>query len=310
MGLAVLTSSLASAVNAATLEDYREAPVTELRSTMLTSSIQGMTTIPAEKRPVAPEDEYKFTTSPETISKQLKDKVSETIPEEAIPRTIIIPPVSPSAATDTTLVSEEVLVVQIMSDDALEPEASERDSDASDNLVQATGTTADLKIKPFFNVNYNQAGGHDGFAGLEAFYPVVQTPGNNVGFLTGRLNLDVNDDLGGGLQAGYRALLSETTIWGVYSGFDIRETGDNTFGQLGLGAELLSDTWDAHLNASFPVGDTQQFVSSSSEISNPRFAGTNLVFDQASTELSEAAITTVSLDGGVQVFDCCGSYSP
>lgn len=348
MGLAVLTSSLASAVNAATLEDYTEAPATELRSTRLASSIQEMTAMSAEKVPRVPESGDSFTTSPETISKQLTtgspliadelsegaipdsnnsltaeartrqqlsqrsvsptDKVNATIPEEALPRTLVIPPVSPPAATDTTLVSEEILVAQTMPDDTVEPEASETTSaNASGNLVQATGTATDLKIKPFFNVNYNLAGGHDGFAGLEAFYPVIQSPGSSVGFLTGRLTLDVNGDAGGGLQAGYRALFSETAIWGVYSGFDIRETGDNTFGQLGLGAELLSDTWDARLNASFPVGDTQQFVSSSSQLGSPRFAGTNLVVDQAITELSEAAITTVSLDGGVQIFDCCGS---
>lgn len=345
MGLAVLTSSLVSAANAATLEDYTEVSEIELSSTRLASSIQEMAAMSVEKVPRVPESGDSL----ETISKQLTtgssliadelseraipdsyngliaeprtrqhlsqrsvsptDKVNRTIPEEAIPRTLVLPSVSSPTATDTTLVSEEILVAQTMPDDTLEPEASETtDSNASDNLVQATGTATDLKIKPFFNINYNLAGGHDGFAGLEAFYPVIQTPGNSVGFLTGRLTLDVNGDAGGGLQAGYRALFSETAIWGVYSGFDIRETGDNTFGQLGFGAELLSNTWDARLNASFPVGDTQKFVSSSSQLlGNPRFAGTNLIVDQAITELSEAAITTVSLDGGVQIFDCCGS---
>ncbi|MBE9066955.1 hypothetical protein IQ260_09835, partial [Leptolyngbya cf. ectocarpi LEGE 11479] len=296
MGLAVLTSSLASAVNAATLEDYTEAPGIELRSTILTSSVQEMTAISAEKVPRVPESGDSFTTSPEIISKQLTtdspladspliadelseraipdsnnslaveartrqhlsqrsvsqrsvsvsptDNVNGTIPAEAIPRTIVLPPAVPDTtadtAPDTAPVSEEILVAQTMPDDALEPEASEPTrSNASSNLVQATGTATNLKIKPYFNANYNLSGGHDGFAGLEAFYPVIQSPGNNVGFLTGRLTLDVNGDVGGGLQAGYRALFSETTIWGVYSGFDIRETGDNTFGQLGLGAELL-----------------------------------------------------------------------
>ena len=177
------------------------------------------------------------------------------------------------------------------------------DRSESPHLTQATGTSADLSIDPFFNLYHVEAGGYLGFTGVEAFYPLFQTPGQNLTFLTGRLNVNNAGNFGAGLQGGYRALLGRNTIGGAYGGLDIRDTDDNTFTQAGFGAELLGKTWDVHLSTNIPLGNSSQMVASGTQIGNTRFAGNQLLVDVQSLEEIEAALTTVSLDGGLQLFD-------
>ena len=177
------------------------------------------------------------------------------------------------------------------------------DRSESPHLTQATGTSADLSIDPFFNLYHVEAGGYLGFTGVEAFYPLFQTPGQNLTFLTGRLNVNNAGNFGAGLQGGYRALLGRNTIGGAYGGLDIRDTDDNTFTQAGFGAELLGKTWDVHLSTNIPLGNSSRMVASGRQIGNTRFAGNQLLVDVQSLEEIEAALTTVSLDGGLQLFD-------
>ncbi|MEL6248109.1 MAG: hypothetical protein AAFR15_08855, partial [Cyanobacteria bacterium J06627_15] len=188
---------------------------------------------------------------------------------------------------------------------SIESDSIESDSvdgiESGDAVAQETGTAADLMIKPFYRAGFNDVGPNEAFAGFEAFYPLAQVPGSNVTFLTGRINLNVDGDFGGGLQAGYRALLNEGVIWGAYGGFDLRETGDNTFGQLGLGGELLGNNWDANLSASFPVGDSSDTIDTSFTAANARFSENVLLVDTELVDRNESALTVLSIDGGYQL---------
>jgi hypothetical protein len=162
---------------------------------------------------------------------------------------------------------------------------------------------AALRLPPFFNLNYNEGAGFPGFSSFGGFLPVFQTPGENVTFIDGRVSVDNTGDFGGGLQAGYRALLNDSTIWGTYAGLDARSTGDRTFTQTGVGTELLGENWDLTFNANLPLGNARQVVDTETQVINPQFVGNQLAFDEQQIDQIQAALTTVSLDGGLELFD-------
>ena len=171
---------------------------------------------------------------------------------------------------------------------------------------EATPTATDaaaLRLQPFFNVNYNEGAGFTGFSSFGGFLPVFQTPGQNVTFIDGRVSVDNTGDFGGGLQAGYRALLNDSTIWGAYAGLDARSTGERTFTQAGVGTELLGENWDVTLNANLPLGNARQVIATDSQAINPQFVGNQLLVDEQRVDQIQAALTTVSLDGGLELFD-------
>lgn len=124
-------------------------------------------------------------------------------------------------------------------------------------------TATPLRITPRLGIGHTSSGGgFDGFTRLEGFVPLLQTPGETLTFLEGRLFLD-NDDanLGGNLILGYRTYNANShRIWGGYIGYDNRHTGHNTFNQLGLGIESLGTVWDFRVNGYLPIGDTRQGV--------------------------------------------------
>ncbi|MBE7380616.1 MAG: right-handed parallel beta-helix repeat-containing protein [Leptolyngbya sp. SIO1E4] len=162
---------------------------------------------------------------------------------------------------------------------------------------------AALRLPPFFNLNYTEGAGFAGFGSFGGFLPVFQTPGQNVTFIDGRVSVDNTGDFGGGLQAGYRTLLNDRTIWGAYAGLDARSTGDRTFTQAGVGTELLGENWDLTFNANLPLGDARQVIDTETQIINPQFVGNQLAFDEQQIDQIQAALTTVSLDGGLELFD-------
>ncbi|NER84098.1 MAG: hypothetical protein F6K42_32070, partial [Leptolyngbya sp. SIO1D8] len=97
-------------------------------------------------------------------------------------------------------------------------------SPTPETISTETGSAA-LRLLPFFNLNYNEGAGFAGFGSFGGFLPLFQTPGQNVTFIDGRVSVDNTGDFGGGLQAGYRALLNDSTIGGAYAGLDARSTG-------------------------------------------------------------------------------------
>lgn len=129
--------------------------------------------------------------------------------------------------------------------------------------TEASETATPLKITPRLGIGHTSSGGgFDGFTRLEGFVPLLQSPGENLTFLEGRLFLD-NDDanLGGNLTLGYRTYNANShRIWGGYMSYDNRHTGHNTFNQLGLGIESLGNVWDFRVNGYLPIGDRRQGV--------------------------------------------------
>ncbi|MEQ9666793.1 right-handed parallel beta-helix repeat-containing protein [Coleofasciculus sp. G2-EDA-02] len=129
--------------------------------------------------------------------------------------------------------------------------------------TEVSETATPLKFTPRLGIGHTSSGGgFDGFTRLEGFVPLLQSPGENLTFLEGRLFLD-NDDanFGGNLTLGYRTYNANLhRIWGGYMSYDNRHTGHNTFNQLGLGIESLGDVWDFRVNGYLPIGDRRQGI--------------------------------------------------
>ena len=189
---------------------------------------------------------------------------------------------------------------------APETDSLETSSIASDSIDPDLSA---LRLQPNYNINFTEGAGHEGFASFGGFFPLFQTPGENVTFLEGRVSVDTDGDFGGGLQAGYRTRLNDSTIVGAYAGLDALDTGNGTFTQAGVGAELLGESWDLTLNANLPLGNARRVVDSSIQVANPEFVNNQLLIDEQQIDDVEAALTTVSLDGGLELFDFDGGGS-
>lgn len=125
-----------------------------------------------------------------------------------------------------------------------------------------SATGPDLRIRPRVGASYSTASGSNPALGrFEAFVPLWQTVGDELGFLEGRLLVNSDDTLGGGLLLGYRGY-SETAerVRGGYLSLDGRGTGASTFYQLGTGYESLGRNWDFRFNAYWPLGDRDRTI--------------------------------------------------
>lgn len=130
--------------------------------------------------------------------------------------------------------------------------------------TESTGdaeTTEVYSFSPRFGVRYTTEGaGVEAFTSLEGFVPILQNPGNNITFLQGRLLLDDRSTMAGTLLLGHR-FVSENgkRVGGIYAAFDQRNTGDNTFNQLGFGFESLGNV-DFRANVNLPVSNGRQLI--------------------------------------------------
>ncbi|MBT9314012.1 beta strand repeat-containing protein [Leptothoe spongobia] len=173
-----------------------------------------------------------------------------------------------------------------------------------------------LKVEPRVGVNF-QSGpgvGYDAsFGGLHFFVPFGQIPEQSTFYTAGQVNLFTNDDnFNGNLRLGYRTQLpNNELVLGGYVGWDVNQTSsDETFHQMGLGADLQGNKWIVSTNAYLPVGSTRREVASSvadngTTFSDFRFSGNNLLYSslnqQTTTRLYEAAMTGVDLEAGYEL---------
>ncbi|NEQ20143.1 MAG: hypothetical protein F6K28_13030 [Microcoleus sp. SIO2G3] len=164
----------------------------------------------------------------------------------------------------------------------------------------STETAADLRITPRLGIGHTTSGGgFDGFTRFEGFVPLLQKPGNNLTFIEGRLLLDNDANLGGNILLGYRTYNPNSRrIWGGYIGYDNRNTGNNTFNQIGLGAESLGEIWDFHVNAYLPIGDNRQEVGDVL-IRESFFRENFLILDQQRNQ--EAAMGGFDVEAGARI---------
>jgi len=213
-------------------------------------------------------------------------------------------------------VSVDVLQEQVAQSETAQSETAQSKTAQSETAQFPTSETSPtapevtaLRLQPFFNLSHTEGAGFTGFTSVGGYLPVFQTPGKNVTFLDGRVNVDNEGNFGGGLQAGYRTLLNDSTILGAYAGLDASGTGDRTFTQAGVGTELLGENWDLTLNANIPLGNARQVVDTDIQAVNPQFAGNQLLIDEQQVDQVQAALTTVSLDSGLELFDFGGGSS-
>ncbi|MFK8184653.1 MAG: right-handed parallel beta-helix repeat-containing protein [Phormidesmis sp.] len=208
-------------------------------------------------------------------------------------------------------ISAEAIAVPVSAEAIAQEQTAQATQTAETNETQTaqsaqesdTATSDADRLRPFFNLSHTEGGGFTGFTSVGGFLPLFQTPGKNVTFLDGRVNVDNDGNFGGGLQAGYRSLLNDSTIWGAFAGVDASGTGDSSFTQATAGTELLGENWDLTLNANIPLGNARQVVDSDIQAANPQFTGNQLLIDEQQIDQVQAALTTVSLDGGLELFD-------
>jgi hypothetical protein len=191
---------------------------------------------------------------------------------------------------------------------AIAPAAWAQISDSRPAIAHATGTASDLAIPARLHVEYqNFAGDGEGYGRLEGLIPLGQTPGQSVTFFNPQVVWDATyGTVGGGLTVGHRWLQDET-IFGGYVSYDLRQTDDSTFNQIGLGLEAFGDIWDVHLNGYLPVGDTRQRVGrtggTANQVTDFSFQGNNLVLQLGGQSIDEyeAALGGLDLEGGIQL---------
>lgn len=185
-------------------------------------------------------------------------------------------------------------------------------------IAQAQSSTpstqaSDLRIGPRVGVGVKSpSGGTDTTTRLETFLPIWQQPGQSLSFLEGRLLIDDRGNPGGNVLIGYRQYSeSLNRTLGAHLGFDIRNTDNHTFQQLGLGFESLGEDVDLYLNGFWPIGNTQhqtgQLITDTGLQLNgdPRFAGNALLLDlqrqRLITRQFEEALPGVDFELGKQL---------
>lgn len=93
---------------------------------------------------------------------------------------------------------------------------------------------------------------------VNLFVPLLQNS-NTLAFADLRGKFDNNDSVEGNFGLGIRHMLPSGWNLGVYGYYDVRRSPyGNTFHQLTLGAEALSEVFDLRANAYLPVGETER----------------------------------------------------
>ncbi|MEL7331138.1 MAG: right-handed parallel beta-helix repeat-containing protein [Cyanobacteria bacterium J06560_2] len=164
-------------------------------------------------------------------------------------------------------------------------------------------TAKDLRVRSRFGLDYNSTGGgSDDFGGVEAFLPIRQSAGQNVTYLNGRLNIDNDANLGSNLLFGHRAL-AEDRIYGGYVAWDTRDTGSETFNQVGAGFESLGKSFDWRVNGYLPIGNTHRGGSTTPQVSAARFQDNALLLDILNVENTQSALGGVEAEVGTKLAD-------
>lgn len=93
---------------------------------------------------------------------------------------------------------------------------------------------------------------------VNLFVPLLQNS-NTLAFADLRGKFDNNDSVEGNFGLGIRYMLPSGWNLGAYGYYDVRRSPyGNTFHQLTLGAEALSEVFDLRANAYLPVGETER----------------------------------------------------
>nr|WP_239121660.1 right-handed parallel beta-helix repeat-containing protein [Spirulina major] len=179
--------------------------------------------------------------------------------------------------------------------------------------VERTSASDLLLVKPRLGGGVSTSGaGVPRFSHLEGFAPLVQTPGESILFLEGRLSWFDYETIGTSLTLGHR-FFDRDRVFGGYVSYDSRDTGNNHFNQIGIGFERLSDDWDLRLNSYVPLGDNRKQIGSTvsnitnASISSFGFQGNLLLFSgtqtREETRQYEAAMLAIDGEAGGKLLD-------
>ncbi|MBW4669177.1 MAG: right-handed parallel beta-helix repeat-containing protein [Cyanomargarita calcarea GSE-NOS-MK-12-04C] len=135
--------------------------------------------------------------------------------------------------------------------------------------VIAQTTNINPKI-PRFSGSFTStgAGYEEPYFSIQGFIPIKHTPASSLTFFEGQLNFLTDSTKGGNLVLGHRFKGNGNELFGGYLAYDVRDTGNNVFSQIGFGLERLGN-WDVRINGYLPLGNTSKQTAES--LSSPRF---------------------------------------
>ncbi|MDZ8026777.1 MAG: right-handed parallel beta-helix repeat-containing protein [Nostoc sp. DedQUE11] len=152
-------------------------------------------------------------------------------------------------------------------------------------------------FSPRFGVRYTTEGaGYESFSTFEGFLPVLQTPGNSLSFLQGKVLLDNDSNLASNILFGHRFFSQkDNRIIGGYISYSTRDTGRSNFDQLGLGFETLG-SWDFRFNAYLPLNSSEKQFD---QTTLPFFQGNSLMIERS--RFLEVAMSGVDAEVGTRL---------
>lgn len=169
------------------------------------------------------------------------------------------------------------------------------------DVLPVNNPVSPVSISPQLQLNYGRSGPEStGFTGLAGFLPLWQDAEAALTFLSGTIGAASANDAIAALHLGHRRQIGNILIGG-YGGIDLRSTPYQTIPQLGVGLEVIGDTWDIHLNGYLPLGQARSQISSTATASNPRFVGNQLLIDRHEVIQSEVALGGLDLEASVRL---------
>ncbi|MFP4296744.1 MAG: beta strand repeat-containing protein [Spirulinaceae cyanobacterium] len=173
---------------------------------------------------------------------------------------------------------------------------------------------------PRFGGQFTTGSGLDNrssYGSVYGWFPFSTTATTDLGFTETRFSFDTeNSNFSSNILIGYRQILPQDNgIFGTYLSYDLRNTGNYTFQQIGGGLEWLSSTWEMRLNAYLPIGNRRplvatEFIPLQTSFSQPRFQNQFLVVNRRDiiqqNQLFEAALTGFDFEVGKSLFQGYG----
>jgi trimeric autotransporter adhesin len=159
--------------------------------------------------------------------------------------------------------------------------------------------TTNNSVYPRFSGSFTTtgAGYQELYFGIEGFIPFQNVTNGNLTFVEGRLLVSTDSTMGGNVLLGHRFSASNDAVWGGYVAYDIRDTGNKTFNQIGLGLERLGKNWELRANGYIPVGNSKQVISES--FRSLGFTGNSFLLDV--TRQFEVSLAGFDIEAGVPI---------
>ncbi|MDB9493045.1 right-handed parallel beta-helix repeat-containing protein [Spirulina major CS-329] len=166
-----------------------------------------------------------------------------------------------------------------------------------------TGVSIAQTADPQVRVRYRTEGpGLEAFTTLEGFIPLESKPAESLLFTETRLLLDADSTISGGLTLGQRFYhqgrdgdASADRLTGFYGAWDVRNTGNSTFHQLGVGYENVGDAWELRANVFLPIGSRRNLLSSAFS-GQSQFQGNQLLLGR--NQVFESAVAGLEVEAG------------